>query len=66
MNPAAAVSELLFLTGDRMKSKPGMPFLIIGVAFLALGISGWGAFIGIGAAFLGIGSGLLVREKRSK
>ena len=48
-----------------MKGKPGIPFLILGVAFLAIGVSGQRGFWGIGAAFLAIGVAMLVRQRRA-
>jgi hypothetical protein len=49
-----------------MKGKPGIAFLILGVAFLALGVSGQGNFVGIGVAFLVIGVVFLLRQKRAR
>ncbi len=48
-----------------MKGKPGVAFVIMGVAFLVIGASGQGSFLGIGAAFLAIGVAFLVRQKRA-
>ena len=50
---------------DLMKGKPGIPFLVMGVAFLAIGASGQRVFLGIGAAFLAIGVAFLLRQKRA-
>jgi hypothetical protein len=48
-----------------MKPKPGLPFLVMGLAFVAIGASGQRAFLGIGTAFLAIGLVMLMREKRA-
>jgi len=47
-----------------VKSKAGIPFLVIGIAFTAIGFSGQRAFIAIGVAFLAIGAVMIARQRR--
>ena len=46
------------------KGKPGIIFLILGMAFIALGIGGQRAFLVAGLAFLAVGLVTAIRQRR--
>jgi hypothetical protein len=47
-----------------MKSRPSIPFLVLGTAFIAFGMSGQREFLGVGLVFLAIGLTFLLRQTR--
>lgn len=46
------------------KAKPGVVFLVLGLAFIALGLAGQRVFLAVGLVFLVIGVAAAIRQRR--